>query len=152
MSRVFRVTRTCALVIVAMGSAISNVIAATDMWHWVWLTPSGQGWDVIEGDAVIVFAGQNFSTTLKGHSRGYEATLLVQGRIRDGRVEASMVQMGTDASGEQYVGEMQSTRTKLSDPSNGWGDDRISLRDRSSFLGFYRSIRAAEGQPKSRRQ
>jgi hypothetical protein len=147
MSGVFRIVQICALIVAVMGSMIPDVIAATGLWHWVWLTPSGQGWDVIEGDAVVVFAGQDFSTTLRGHSRDYEPTLLVQGRVRDGRVEARVVQMGTDASPEQYIGEIKSTRTKLSDPSNGWGDDRISLRDRSSFLGFYRSIRSEEGQP-----
>jgi len=126
------------------GACASAAFAADAPWHWVWLSPTDQGWEPVEGNAIVTFKGSTFTARLEGHARNYDPILVVTGRVRTGKVDATVVQEGTDASPRQYVGEMQSIRSKTSDPASGWGDDRITLRDHGFFLGLHRTIRPAD--------
>jgi hypothetical protein len=111
-------------------------------WRWVWLAPDEQrGWVLLEGDAPLRRTGaQGFEVTLHGKSGAWEPELRLRGTITGDRVAATGVQMGTDAAPQRWVGRIEQVRTKPSDPSHGWGSDRIVLHAGANFVGLYRTV------------
>jgi hypothetical protein len=121
-------------------------------WHWTWVTPTEKGWVTVEGDAAVTLSANRFFAHLKPGAPGYSPDVRIEGRLANRKAEALVTLEGTDASPETYTGKFRSIRSKLSDPSHGWGSDRISLIAGSSFLGFYREVQAARSKDDSKIQ
>jgi hypothetical protein len=111
-------------------------------WHWVWVKPTRNGWTAFEGDAPVSRTGSRFEVTLDGVSAAEQPSLKLDGTIVGARVSATGTQLGTDAYPEHYTGSIERARTKLTDPSNGWGFDRITLRAGTTFVGLYRDVKS----------
>ncbi len=115
-------------------------------WHWVWVRPNlpKGGWTTFQGEASVASKGSRFHVTLQGSSSDEEAGLVLDGSITGKSVRATGIEPGTDAGTWHFVGTIDRTRTKLSDPSNGWGFDIISLHGSDEFVGLYRDVRSAK--------
>jgi hypothetical protein len=114
-------------------------------WHWIWVAPDyKKGWTTFEGDASVAMKGSRFEVTLDGVSADEQPSLKLVGTIVGKRVAATGIRLGTDASPEHYTGVIARGRTKRTDPSNGWGFDRIVLQAGPTFVGLYRDVRSTK--------
>lgn len=137
--------RRIATAIATASLAAGPSAAAT--WHWVWVIADAKnGWQTFEGDCDVVRRGSSFQTTLNGTSPNWQPSVSIKGRlVKGGDVIAVVVLLNSDADAETYRGSMVRNRSKRSDPSAGWGYDRISLHSSSGFLGLYRSVLSHSG-------
>jgi len=133
-----------ALLFAALSFAFCSVAeAAEPVWHWIWVVPAAdpqKGWSVFEGDTQARFDGTKLDLTISATSRDWSPELHVEGRVTGRNVRATITRTSTDASPERYVGGYSSFRPKLTDAAQGWGEDRITLRNGASFLGLYRQV------------
>jgi len=115
-------------------------------WHWIVMAPDDQaGWKTQEGEnAELTLNGNRFSASLDG------GAILLKGSVHGARVVATETVVGTDASPMTFHGEWQRSRTRLTDASNGWGSDRISLTAPGGFyIDLFRHVRSGEPPGKS---
>jgi hypothetical protein len=97
----------------------------------VWVLPEpapSKGWHVFQGTASVNLVGVRLEATLDGVSPNWQPSLHLQGSIVGRNVLATGTEIGTDAAPWHCSGTYAKVRTKLSDPSNGWGSDRIRFR------------------------
>jgi hypothetical protein len=112
-------------------------------WRWIWVAPDYRtGWRTFEGYASVKQDGQRFEVTIDGVAPDEQPSLRLVGTVIGTKITAIGTLLGTDASPERYVGSIQRERTKLTDPSNGWGSDRMVLRAGPTFIGLYRDVRS----------
>ena len=133
-------TWTCIILWLALSGVAQ---AAEPTWRWIWVVPASdpnQGWTTFQGEAPVRFDGRRIEATLWARSDQVETELQVEGRVTGRKAQALVTRVGTDASPERYDGGYEKSRSKLTDAAAGWGDDRISLRSGSSFLGLYRQV------------
>jgi hypothetical protein len=111
-------------------------------WRWVWVVPDEtKGWRTFEGDAPVEMKAGHFEVTLEGVSADWQPTLKLVGSITGKRAVATGTLLNSDASIERYIGTVERVRTAPTDPSQGWGSDRIILRAGQSFIGLYRATK-----------
>jgi hypothetical protein len=117
-------------------------------WHWVRVEP-GAGttpWEVQQSAvARVTFSGDDFTARLfddDNKSATGDATIILKGHIAGRQVTAIEIQVGTDATPWTLHGSIVRSRTRPSDPSNGWGEDRISLGSGAEFIGLMRMVRS----------
>jgi len=133
-----------AIALVAPNASAQSV-SPDSKWHWVWVRPKfTKGWQTFEGDAAVTMSGNRFHVTLAGSSGGEEASMKLDGSIKGKSVSAMGIEPGTDAGTWRYVGTIDRQRTKLTDPSRGWGFDIITLRSDNTFIGLYRDVRSTK--------
>lgn len=124
---------------VSLGSAH----AAEPLWHWIWVVPAPdptKGWTTFEGVAPVTFNGTTLRANLDGKVAGWEPALEVKGEIKGKIVRAVVSRPGADAGPERYDGSLIRWRSKQTDPSGGWGEDRIWLHAGPAYLGLYRQV------------
>jgi hypothetical protein len=107
-------------------------------WHWINVRPNDEaGWSVANGTADVAFKGSTFNASLNG------GTIILKGTISGNHVVATETVIDTDMSPFILRGNIQRSRTRLSDASSGWGSDRISLFSRGGFyLALFRKVRS----------
>ena len=117
-----------------------RAFADEHMCHWVLVEPSpisSEGWTTFQGDAEVTVSRSHFDVVLKGASRDWQPELHLRGSIVGHSVQAVGTFEGTDEEPQRFVGAIWRERTERTDPSNGWGSDRIVLRSRAAFVGLY---------------
>jgi hypothetical protein len=140
--------KACALLLAVFGMAAP--VAAQDYpqsWHWIVVTPNDQeNWKSERGESgKIDVHGDSFSASLG------DGDILLKGSVRNGHVIVVETLMGTDAAPMTFQGDWQRERTRLTDPSNGWGSDRISLYAPGGFyIGLFRHVRSGAPPEKPR--
>jgi len=117
-------------------------------WHWVRVAPGAGAapWEVQQSAiARVTFRGDDFTAYLfddDNKTATGEATFILKGHITSHQVTAVEEQVGTDARPWTLHGSIVRGRSRLSDPSNGWGEDRISLVSGAEFIGLTRAVRS----------
>jgi hypothetical protein len=108
-------------------------------WHWIIVWPNAQtNWTVDQGIAKVDIHGDKFTAVTK------KGDFILKGSISGNRVTAVGTVIGTEVDPFTLHGDIQKVRTRLSDPSNGWGWDRISLTAPGGFyVGLNRAVRSA---------
>ena len=132
----------CVFLVALIGTA-SPAAADNTLWDWLWIVPSPdplKGWDTFTGQSNVNFDGQSLNATLEGHGNW---ELHVVGRIAGRSATVTITQGGTDANPETYAGDYVFVRARPTDPSNGWGWDRISVRNGPSYLALYRRVHSS---------
>ena len=103
-------------------------------------------WEVGQSaKAEVTFTRDGFVAKLyddANPSAGDQPDIVLTGHIRGKSVTAVEMQPGTDAGHWTLHGTILRARTALKDPSNGWGEDRISLVAGSEFIGLARQVRS----------
>ena len=135
----------CAFLVALIGTA-SSAAADNTLWDWVWIVPSPdplQGWDTFTGQSNVNFDGQSLNATLKVDGNGVSGDVNLIGRITGRNATVTVIEIGTDAKPETYTGDYIFVRSKPTDPSNGWGSDRVSVRSGSSYLALYRRVHSS---------
>lgn len=148
--------KTLACALAALVFASGPVSAEQQNWKWLWVRPDEQeGWTTAKGETSVDLTRHRIDMTISARLSHEQPTLHLHGRVsglnqvpQDGRVYSSRIiatgtLLNTDARPEAYVGTLQSLRTRRSDPSNGWGSDRITLQAGSTFVTLYRRVRSA---------
>jgi len=116
-------------------------------WHWVRVTPTqrAMNWEIEQSaKAEMTFKGDNFTARLFAdgdRALGDQPDIILQGRIRGSHVTAIATRPDTDTGPLTMQGSITRARTLLKNPSNGWGEDRISLTAGSEFIGLSRQVR-----------
>lgn len=131
-------------VLTAFLVASSPATADNAVWNWLWIVPSpdpSKGWVTFTGQAKVNFDGRLLDATLEGHGE-WDPTLHVSGRVMGRRATVTVTQIGTDANPETYSGAYVAVRTRPTDASNGWGEDRVSVQNGTSYLALYRAVRS----------
>ena len=131
-----------AILISLIPLTVQSQPTAGERWHWIWVEPSRTGWAAIEGDAPVRRSGNRFVVTLDGAFPDRQGSLKLVGAIAGTRVSAVGTLLDTDAEPERYTGTIQRERSKLTDPANGWGSDRMMLHTGPTFVGLYRTVRS----------
>ena len=113
-------------------------------WHWIIVRPNDQkNWTVDQGTAKVELSRNGFMANTN------DGSFVLKGTIVGWHVTATGTTIGTDMDPIVFHGDIQSVRTRLSDPSNGWGWDRISLTSRGGFYaGLYRRVRSGAAPAK----
>jgi hypothetical protein len=113
-------------------------------WNFIIVWPNaGTNWTVDQGIANVDLKGNKFTASTKN------GDFVLKGRISGAHVTATGTAIGTEMDPLTLHGDIQRARTRLSDPSNGWGWDRISLTAPGGFyVGLNRKVRsgAAPGE------
>jgi len=114
-------------------------------WHWLILWPNGESNGTIDqGTAEVRFQGRNFTASMNN------GEILLKGTISGTQVSAIETVIGTDREPFVVHGDIQKVRTRLSDPSNGWGWDRISLAAPGGFyVSLFRKVRSGAAPGKT---
>jgi hypothetical protein len=120
-----------------LGALPSSALGEESQWHCVFLEPNfDHGWTKFEGDTAIEFVGQSFHVKFLSDAKPGqgELELDLRGTVQGRHVVATATFEGTDAGPEKFAGRLMRNRTKLSDPSNGWGNDRIFMTSGPAFI------------------
>jgi hypothetical protein len=113
-------------------------------WHSMVIWPNADtNWTVDQGGAQVDIQGNKFTASMQN------GNFVLKGTISGKRVTTVATAIGTDMDPFILRGDIQRVRTRLTDPSNGWGWDRISLSAPGGFyVGLNRKVRsgAAPGE------
>lgn len=132
---------------VLVGLLTVGCPAAADnsSWEWLWVVPSpdpSKGWTTFTGHANVAFDGHSLNATLESHGE-WDPRLQIRGQIVGRNVTITLTEMGTDAVPTRYSGTYFPVRTRLTDPSNGWGEDRIVAQSGTSYLSLRRTVQSS---------
>ena len=117
-------------------------------WHWIHVRPGAgtEPWAVQQSAAArVTFGADGFTAYLFDDNNKNaigDATIILRGHIIGHRVTAVETLVGTDTTPWTLHGSIVHGRTRLTDPSNGWGEDRISLVSGAEFIGLTREVRS----------
>lgn len=126
--------------ILAVILTLAASAAHASDWTWIRIEPENQkGWTVAKGPAEVTIIDGHVNAVLRTDDDPKFDAFSVKGEIHGKSIDATVIELGTDADPMHMSGTMKSIRTPSSSPAHGWGSDRITLSNSDWYLGLFRT-------------